>query len=56
MNVDPLFVAPGTGDFHLAAGTPVAISEGAVHRVFILNDRDGTTRTSPQSIGAFERD
>lgn len=51
------FEGANLGDFHLGNSSPASVSEGGVDfTAFVLFDRDGAARTSPPSMGAFERD
>ncbi len=43
-------------DYALTASSPEAVTEGGNTIVAITDDIDGTPRTAPYSIGAFERD
>ncbi|MCQ3935995.1 MAG: hypothetical protein DPW18_02990 [Chloroflexi bacterium] len=54
-NVNPLFVNPAAGDFHLQAGSPL-INMGALLSI-VTTDYDGVARPqgSSHDIGAYER-
>jgi hypothetical protein len=55
LNLDPLFVSPGTtsaADFHLQSSSPM-IGAGT-NTVFSTTDIDGKLRPNPPSIGAYE--
>ncbi|HEX7638615.1 MAG TPA: choice-of-anchor Q domain-containing protein [Burkholderiaceae bacterium] len=61
---DPLFVSPGTADFHVAAGSPAVDAGSAAVAAVVKDDYDTATATSAQTlrpqgagydIGAYER-
>ncbi|HAK60825.1 MAG TPA: hypothetical protein DCO77_10650 [Nitrospiraceae bacterium] len=52
---DPLFVDQAGGDWHLTPTSPATISLGGLDlSVSFDDDKDGTTRTDPWSIGVYE--
>ncbi|MCK9419797.1 MAG: hypothetical protein M0R70_10510 [Nitrospirae bacterium] len=53
-NIDPMFVAPDSGDFHLMCSSPY-IDKG-VSTGLVIDDLDGQLRDNPPDIGADEYD
>jgi hypothetical protein len=55
MSVDPDFIDPGSIDYHLKEGSPVA-GAGCDLSALFTDDRDGVPRTVPWSVGSYEKD
>ncbi len=55
VSVDPVFVS--VADRHLTGSSPAIVTQGGLDiSGTFTTDRDGTTRTAPWSIGAYEQD
>ena len=54
-SVDPGFVEPTTHDYHLDEDSPIT-ELGWDLSAFFSTDLEGTTRTDPWSVGAYEKD
>jgi hypothetical protein len=55
IEADPLFEDEPAGDWRLQYGSPAAAA-GLDLSASFTSDRDGSGRTSPWSIGAYEKD
>lgn len=55
INIDPVFEELFT-DWHLTSGSPMEVTAGGLEDTITDIDKDGTIRTIPWSIGAYESD
>jgi hypothetical protein len=54
---DPQLADQAGMDWHLSASSPLSVTEGGLNlSIIFTTDRDGTTRTAPWSIGAYEKE
>lgn len=56
VNQDPLFVNASANDYHLQVSSPAKSAGTDLSLEIPALDRDGNLRTSPWSIGAYEKD
>lgn len=56
VRANPAFVEAGAGNWRFTAPSPVGVTQGGLTIAGVTLDRDGNARTTPYSIGAFEKD